>query len=69
MATTRLLKVLLPSNCLWTPLSKSEGLSYDGALAELERRKFTAEEGVRRVLYFGTTRVMLTSGTGPFNST
>ncbi|CAE6431730.1 unnamed protein product [Rhizoctonia solani] len=36
VATTRLLKVLLPSNCLWTPLSKSEGLSYDTTLDELK---------------------------------
>ncbi|QRV90722.1 DNA mismatch repair protein MutS [Ceratobasidium sp. AG-Ba] len=35
VATTRLLKVLLPSNCLWTPLSKSEGIQYDAALEEL----------------------------------
>ncbi|KAF8609778.1 DNA mismatch repair protein Msh6 [Ceratobasidium sp. AG-I] len=36
VATTRLLKVLLPSNCLWTPLSKSEGIQYDVALEELQ---------------------------------
>ncbi|KAF8741677.1 DNA mismatch repair, partial [Rhizoctonia solani] len=36
VATTRLMKVLLPSNCLWTPLSKSEGLSYDRTLEELK---------------------------------
>ncbi|EUC65440.1 DNA mismatch repair protein MSH6, partial [Rhizoctonia solani AG-3 Rhs1AP] len=36
VATTRLLKVLLPSNCLWTPLSKSEGLSYNNTLDELK---------------------------------
>lgn len=36
MATTRLLKVLLPGNCLWTPLRTSEGLSYDATLEELK---------------------------------
>ncbi|CAE6470269.1 unnamed protein product [Rhizoctonia solani] len=36
VATTRLLKVLLPGNCLWTPLSKSEGLSYDKTLEEVK---------------------------------
>ncbi|CAE6424470.1 unnamed protein product [Rhizoctonia solani] len=36
IATTRLLKVLLPSNCLWTPLSRSEGLSFDKTLEELK---------------------------------
>jgi DNA mismatch repair protein MSH6 len=36
VATSRLLKVLLPGNCLWTSLSKSEGLSYDATLEELK---------------------------------
>jgi DNA mismatch repair protein MSH6 len=27
--------VILPSNCLWTPLGKSEGIPYDAALEEL----------------------------------
>ncbi|KAG8745359.1 DNA mismatch repair protein msh6 [Ceratobasidium sp. 414] len=35
VATSRLLKVLLPGSCLWTPLSKTEGISYDVCLEEL----------------------------------
>ena len=36
MATTRLLKVILPGTCLWTSLRDVEGFSYDRTLSELK---------------------------------
>lgn len=35
MATTRLLKSILPASCLWTCLRDSEGFDYDQTLLEL----------------------------------
>jgi DNA mismatch repair protein MSH6 len=37
VATTRLLKVILPGTCLWTSLRDVEGFSYDQTLSELKR--------------------------------
>ncbi|CCL98235.1 uncharacterized protein FIBRA_00229 [Fibroporia radiculosa] len=37
VSTTRLLKVILPGNCLWTSLRESEGLAYEKTLKELTR--------------------------------
>jgi DNA mismatch repair protein MSH6 len=36
VATTRLLKVILPGTCLWTSLRDVEGFSYDRTLSELK---------------------------------
>ena len=36
MATTRLLKVVLPDSCLWTALRESEGFGFDQTLTELK---------------------------------
>lgn len=36
MATTRLLKVILPGTCLWTSLRDVEGFGYDRTLSELK---------------------------------
>lgn len=36
MATTRLLKAILPASCLWTSLRESEGFGYDQTLRELK---------------------------------
>ena len=36
MATTRLLKVILPGTCLWTSLRDVEGFDYEKALSELK---------------------------------
>ncbi|KIM91619.1 hypothetical protein PILCRDRAFT_810908 [Piloderma croceum F 1598] len=36
VATTRLLKSILPASCLWTSLRDSEGFSYDQTLTELK---------------------------------
>ncbi|KAI0077327.1 DNA mismatch repair protein Msh6 [Panus rudis PR-1116 ss-1] len=36
VSTTRLLKAVIPSNCLWTSLRDSEGLSYDKTIKELK---------------------------------
>ncbi|CAL1699677.1 unnamed protein product [Somion occarium] len=36
VATTRLLKAVLPGSCLWTSLRESEGLPYDKTLKELK---------------------------------
>ena len=36
MATTRLLKSILPASCLWTSLRESEGFDYDQTLAEIK---------------------------------
>ena len=36
MATTRLLKYILPASCLWTSLRESEGFDYDQTLAEIK---------------------------------
>ena len=36
MPTTRLLKAVLPGNCLWTSLRDCEGLSYDKTIKELK---------------------------------
>ena len=35
MSTTRMLKNILPSNCLWTSLRSVEGFSYDQAIEQL----------------------------------
>ena len=35
-STQRLLKIILPSNCLWTPLRNVEGLNYEQTLEELK---------------------------------
>lgn len=37
MSTTRLLKAILPGNCLWTSLRESEGLTYSQTLRELKK--------------------------------
>jgi DNA mismatch repair protein MSH6 len=36
VATTRLLKVILPGTCLWTSLRDVEGFGYDRTLSELK---------------------------------
>ncbi len=36
VSTTRLLKAILPANCLWTGLRAVEGLDYDGTLEQLK---------------------------------
>jgi DNA mismatch repair protein MSH6 len=36
VATTRLLKVVLPGTCLWTTLRDVEGFGYDKTLGELK---------------------------------
>ena len=36
VATTRLLKVILPGTCLWTSLRDVEGFTYDKTLSELK---------------------------------
>jgi DNA mismatch repair protein MSH6 len=36
VATTRLLKVILPGTCLWTSLRDVEGFGYDETLSELK---------------------------------
>ena len=36
VATTRLLRVILPGTCLWTSLRDVEGFSYDKTLSELK---------------------------------
>jgi DNA mismatch repair protein MSH6 len=36
VATTRLLKVILPGTCLWTSLRDVEGFGYDSTLRELK---------------------------------
>ena len=36
MSTTRLLKAILPPQCLWTSLRESEGLTYDKTIKELK---------------------------------
>lgn len=36
VSTTRLLKAILPGNCLWTSLRESEGLSFDKTIKELK---------------------------------
>ncbi|KAH9833177.1 DNA mismatch repair protein Msh6 [Rhodofomes roseus] len=37
VSTARLLKAILPGNCLWTSLRESEGLTYNQALKELKK--------------------------------
>jgi DNA mismatch repair protein MSH6 len=34
--TIRLLKSILPGNCLWTSLRESEGLTFDNTIKELK---------------------------------
>ena len=36
VATTRLLKSILPASCLWTSLRESEGFGYDQTLTEVK---------------------------------
>jgi DNA mismatch repair protein MSH6 len=36
VATTRLLRVILPGTCLWTSLRDVEGFGYDKTLSELK---------------------------------
>ncbi len=36
VATTRLLRVILPGTCLWTSLRDVEGFDYDKTLSELK---------------------------------
>lgn len=36
MSTSRLLKAVLPGQCLWTSLRESEGLSYEKTIKELK---------------------------------
>ncbi len=36
MATTRLLKNILPASCLWTVLREEEGYGYDATLKALD---------------------------------
>jgi DNA mismatch repair protein MSH6 len=36
VSTTRLLKAVLPSNCLWTTLRDVEGFNYEKTLQELK---------------------------------
>lgn len=43
MATTRLLKAILPASCLWTSLRDSEGYTYDETLNKL-KELYPAEE-------------------------
>ncbi|KAI8976662.1 DNA mismatch repair protein Msh6 [Trametes punicea] len=43
VSTTRLLKAVLPGNCLWTSLRESEGLRYNETIKEL-RKLYPAEE-------------------------
>ena len=44
MATTRLLKVILPGACLWTSLRDVEGFGYDRTLDELKALYGTSGE-------------------------
>ncbi|KZT71945.1 DNA mismatch repair protein Msh6 [Daedalea quercina L-15889] len=44
VSTTRLLKAILPGNCLWTSLRESEGLTYNQTLKEL-KKLFPASDG------------------------
>ena len=37
VSTTRLLKAVLPGNCLWTSLRESEGLKYQATIKELKK--------------------------------
>ena len=37
MSTTRLLKSILPGNCLWTSLRESEGLKFQETIKELKK--------------------------------
>ncbi|KAI9069848.1 DNA mismatch repair protein Msh6 [Trametes sanguinea] len=37
VSTTRLLKAVLPGNCLWTSLRESEGLKYNETIKELKK--------------------------------
>ncbi|KAH9922892.1 DNA mismatch repair protein Msh6 [Amylocystis lapponica] len=37
VSTTRLLKAILPGNCLWTSLRESEGFAYEKTLKELKK--------------------------------
>ena len=42
--TTRLLKSILPGNCIWTSLRESEGLTFEKTIKELRTLYPTAEE-------------------------
>ena len=44
VATTRLLKTILPGTCLWTSLRDVEGFSYDKTLDELKALYGTSGE-------------------------
>ena len=37
MSTSRLLKSILPGNCLWTSLRESEGLKFQETIKELKK--------------------------------
>jgi DNA mismatch repair protein MSH6 len=44
VATTRLLKSILPASCLWTSLRESEGFGYDQTLSEVKTLYPAGEE-------------------------
>jgi DNA mismatch repair protein MSH6 len=44
VSTTRLLKAILPSACLWTSLRENEGLGYEETLKEV-KELYPPEEG------------------------
>ena len=44
VSTTRLLKAVLPSQCLWTSLRESEGLTYEKTIRELKTLYPATEE-------------------------
>lgn len=44
VATTRLLKVILPATCLWTSLRDVEGFGYDKTLSELKKLFSASDE-------------------------